>query len=87
MPCRRAFPELRKQPRSRRNSVDACCCANRRRQVSADGGHAELSAHYHRYSTDFYLLALLVARASNDPAADRFEDIVAIARALSAHDR
>ena len=34
------------------------------RQVNADGGHAELSAHYHRYSTDFYLLATLVARAA-----------------------
>ena len=30
------------------------------RQINADGGHAELSAHYHRYSTDFYLLAALV---------------------------
>ena len=29
------------------------------RQVHADGGHAELSAHYHRYTTDFYLLAAL----------------------------
>ena len=38
------------------------------RQVLADGGHAERSAHYHRYSTDFYLLALLVARATGDPA-------------------
>jgi hypothetical protein len=44
------------------------------RQVHADGGHAELSAHYHRYSTDFYLLALQVARAAGDPAADIFED-------------
>jgi hypothetical protein len=38
------------------------------RQIRPDGGHAELSAHYHRYSTDFYLLALQVARASGDPA-------------------
>lgn len=44
------------------------------RQVLADGGHAELSAHYHRYSTDFYLLALEVARAAGDPAAGVFED-------------
>jgi Heparinase II/III-like protein/Heparinase II/III N-terminus len=43
------------------------------RQVLADGGHAELSAHYHRYSTDFYLLAYFVARAAGDPAAPRFE--------------
>lgn len=38
-------------------------------QVRPDGGHAELSAHYHRYTTDFYLLALMVARASGDTAA------------------
>ena len=37
------------------------------RQVLADGGHAERSTHYHRYSTDFYLLAYNVARASGDP--------------------
>jgi hypothetical protein len=43
-------------------------------QVHADGGHAELSTHYHRYTTDFYLLALLVARATSDPAASRFEE-------------
>ncbi|HEX5473872.1 MAG TPA: alginate lyase family protein [Vicinamibacterales bacterium] len=45
-----------------------------RRQIRGDGGHAERSAHYHRYSTDFYLLALLVARASGDEAAADFED-------------
>jgi hypothetical protein len=42
------------------------------RQVRADGGHAELSAHYHRYSTDFYLLAFAVARAAGDPAQHEF---------------
>src|SRR5699024_9943164 len=31
-------------------------------------GHAELSSHYHRYSTDFYLLANLVARETRDGA-------------------
>jgi hypothetical protein len=44
------------------------------RQVLADGGHAELSTHYHRYSTDFYLLAFNVARLSGDPEAHRFKD-------------
>jgi hypothetical protein len=39
------------------------------RQVLEDGGHAERSTHYHRYSTDFYLFALNVARASGDPHA------------------
>jgi hypothetical protein len=43
------------------------------RQINADGGHAELSAHYHRYSTDFYLLAALTARAAGDAAAAAFE--------------
>jgi hypothetical protein len=46
------------------------------RQVNADGGHAELSAHYHRYALDFYLLALAVARRSGDPAADSFAETV-----------
>ena len=32
------------------------------RQIRSDGGHAEQSPHYHRYSTDFYLLAARVAR-------------------------
>ena len=44
-------------------------------QVNPDGGHAEMSAHYHRYALDFYLLALTVARSSGDPAAARFEEV------------
>jgi heparinase II/III-like protein len=43
------------------------------RQILADGGHAERSAHYHRYTTDFYLHALLVARLTNDPSAATFD--------------
>jgi hypothetical protein len=43
-------------------------------QVRRDGGHAELSTHYHRYSTDFYLLALQVARGCADPAESVFAD-------------
>ncbi len=43
------------------------------RQVRPDGGHAELSAHYHRYSTDFYLLAFAVARAAGDDSASAFK--------------
>lgn len=46
------------------------------RQVNPDGGHAELSAHYHRYSTDFYLLALNVARLCGDSAQPLFKDVV-----------
>jgi uncharacterized heparinase superfamily protein len=43
------------------------------RQIAADGGHCERSAHYHRYALDFYLLALAVARATGDPMAADFE--------------
>ena len=39
------------------------------RQVEPDGGHAERSTHYHRYTLDFYLLALLTARRIGDTAA------------------
>jgi hypothetical protein len=46
-----------------------------RRQVNADGGHAELSTHYHRYALDFYLLALVIARLTGDPAAREFSDV------------
>ncbi len=46
------------------------------RQILPDGGHVERSAHYHRYTLDFYLLALVVARLVGDPAADRFRDAV-----------
>jgi hypothetical protein len=43
-------------------------------QVNADGGHAELSAHYHRYALDFYLLALAVGRQTNDTITPRLEE-------------
>ncbi|HTI38118.1 MAG TPA: alginate lyase family protein [Vicinamibacterales bacterium] len=49
-----------------------------RRQVLPDGGHAERSTHYHRYSTDFYLFAAIVARKAHDPVA---VDLAAAARA------
>jgi hypothetical protein len=47
------------------------------RQIGADGGHAERSTHYHRYTLDFYLLALLTAERSQDTEAiTRFTDAV-----------
>jgi hypothetical protein len=47
------------------------------RQISSDGGHFERSLHYHRYTLDFYLLALLVAtRAQDSEAVTRFTDAV-----------
>jgi hypothetical protein len=59
-------------------------------QVNADGGHAERSAHYHRYALDFYLLALVIARITGDPVASVFEDVggrlAGFCRALAGND-
>ena len=64
----RALPELAGS--SRRAAIGrAVLLAEAERQVLADGGHAERSTHYHRYSTDFYLLAWQVARLTSDPDA------------------
>ena len=41
------------------------------RQILPDGGHAERSTHYQRYTLDFYLLALLTARRAADVDAAR----------------
>jgi hypothetical protein len=67
-----ALPELR-HSRSRCALGRDVLVEQTSAQILADGGHAELSAHYHRYSTDFYLLATLVARAAGDPAASALE--------------
>ncbi|RPJ80110.1 MAG: hypothetical protein EHM13_12565, partial [Acidobacteria bacterium] len=40
------------------------------RQVLPDGGHAERSTCYHRYSLDFYLMALTLARLNGDREAE-----------------
>ncbi len=57
------------------------------RQILPDGVHCERSTHYHRYTLDFYVLALAIARITDDPAATRFEDAVrrlaAAARSLA----
>ncbi len=48
------------------------------RQILADGGHAERSTHYQRYTLDFYLLALLTAQRGGDAeAVSRFADAAA----------
>jgi hypothetical protein len=47
------------------------------RQINPDGGHRELSSHYHRYTLDFYLLALAIAQVTQDPAAPLCADAVA----------
>ena len=60
------------------------------RQIAADGGHCERSTHYHRYTLDFYLLALAVARITGDAAAADFERAAArlgVAARLLADDR
>jgi hypothetical protein len=45
------------------------------RQIYTDGGHAERSTHYQRYTLDFYLLALLTAeRGGDDEAVAIFRD-------------
>jgi hypothetical protein len=41
------------------------------RQIHPDGGHVERSTHYHRYTLDFYLMALLTARRDGDALAAR----------------
>ena len=71
----RALPELRGARRweslGRRVLLEQST-----RQVHDDGGHVELSTHYHRYALDFYLLALTVARETFDPHAPRFAETV-----------
>ena len=61
----RALPELRRAPAwaetGRRVLIEEMS-----RQISPDGGHVERSFHYHRYTLDFYLLALAVARLTGD---------------------
>jgi hypothetical protein len=67
-----ALPELRASARRAALGRDVLL-EEASRQIRLDGGHVELSAHYHRYSTDFYLLAARVARLAGDAAAPTFE--------------
>ena len=71
----RALPELRA---SRRRSAIGrrILVAEIARQIESDGGHRERSTHYHRYTLDFYLLALAVARITDDPIAAVFQSAV-----------
>jgi hypothetical protein len=60
------------------------------RQIAADGGHCERSAHYHKYALDFYLFALAIARVTGDPCAPEFERVagrLAFAARVLASDR
>jgi hypothetical protein len=68
-----ALPELRRA--SHWTSVGRSVLLEQMdRQIHRDGGHAELSTHYHRYTLDFYLLALNVARQTGDHAATPFAE-------------
>jgi hypothetical protein len=69
-----ALPELR---HSRRwlNTGRAILLDQIGRQINRDGGHAELSTCYHRYTTDFYALALMTAEVAGDAlGADAFAE-------------
>ncbi len=88
--CGRTLPDLRASRRwehtGRRILTDEIA-----RQIGADGGHCERSTHYHRYTLDFYLLALAVARITGDTtSASQFEQAaarLALAARLLADDR
>jgi hypothetical protein len=71
----RALPELagseRRAAVGRRTLV-----AEMGRQIARDGGHCERSTHYHRYTLDFYLLALAIARITRDPVEAAFAPAV-----------
>ena len=87
--CSRALPLLRCSP-AREDTGRRILLDQARRQITADGGHCERSTHYHRYTLDFYLLALVIARITGDPAAREFERAVsrlAPAARLLADDR
>ena len=73
--CGLSFPELRLSPR-RVNTGRRVLLAEINRQIGDDGGHLERSTHYHRYTLDFYLLALIVGRINRDPAAGELEGAV-----------
>jgi hypothetical protein len=70
--CGRSLPLLKCSP-ERAALGRGILLGEARRQITADGGHCERSTHYHRYTLDFYLLALIIARITNDDAAGEFE--------------
>ncbi len=81
----RTLPELRRAPAwsalGRRVLVDQMA-----HQIEPDGGHVERSFHYHRYTLDFYLLALTVARLTGDdprPFAEAARRLARFARTVA----
>jgi hypothetical protein len=74
--CGRTLPQLAAGARREATGRDILV-AEIGRQIASDGGHAERSTHYHRYTLDFYCLALVVARnTDDDAAAQQFEEAV-----------
>jgi len=72
----RALPELAHASRWETQGRDVLL-RETRAQVHPDGGHAEQSLHYHLYALDFYLLALVVARRTDDSSAGVFAETAA----------
>jgi len=71
-----ALPELAASDRWARRGRDILV-AEIDRQIHADGGHAEGSTHYHRYTLDIYLFALIAAmRAQDTEGIARFSAVV-----------
>ncbi|HSK11074.1 MAG TPA: alginate lyase family protein, partial [Vicinamibacterales bacterium] len=71
--CGRALPELRASS-AWADTGREVLIEQIDRQIARDGGHCERSTHYHRYTLDFYLVALAFARATGDPCAGTFAD-------------
>ena len=72
-----ALPELAASER-RASTGRAILITEIDRQIGGDGGHCERSTHYHRYTLDFYAMALVVARLAGDASAEaRLADAVA----------
>ncbi|MGE0446234.1 MAG: alginate lyase family protein [Vicinamibacterales bacterium] len=81
----RTVPELAASPRWAATGRDVLL-REIETQIGPDGGHAERSMHYHRYTLDFYLLALQVAERSGDrEAAGAFRGAVARLAAFARH--
>jgi hypothetical protein len=80
----RALPELTRS--SRWETVGrGVLVGQMARQINADGGACERSTHYHRYTLDFYLCALEIARVTRDPIAALFERAVSRLAAAARH--
>jgi hypothetical protein len=74
--CGRALPELARSAQWAQVGREVLL-AETTRQILPDGVHAEQSSHYHRYTLEFYLLALAIARITGDGVtSDRLQPTV-----------